>query len=829
MAVTFSSSSSTGTDLDLSGDLTVSGTTTTINTAVTTLVDPIIHLQTASGGGALASDTDKDVGLALQYHTGSAAKQAFLGWDDSAGKLTFIADASLSSEVVSGSVGTIVATFEGNLTGDVTGNVSGSAATTTGAAAVATEVTASANNTADETVYPTFVGGATGSQGIETDTGLTYNPNSGILTATAFAGDITGNVTGNASGTAASVTAGSQGNITTLAALTSLGAAGATTDIAAGDVTMYNAADNGNPTISLGSSSAERLVITTSYVSGGQLLEYVKFSTIEASSTANRGKYIFDVDGTDILTIDDGGIDIASGKTFAINGSDIATTDTTYTAGDGLTLTGTDFDLDGSLTTVTSILQAGLKVGRDAHNLVDFTTDDKLIFRVADVNEVELVADVLQPATNDGVALGTASLGWSDLHLATGGTIFATDLVLGEDAQTVIDFETANEIHFDADNAERVKIDSTGLNIVSGSLETATIDYTDGDLSMTIADGGKVTFAAGFAVGSDAAGDILYSNGTNYVRLGKGDDDQVLTLASGLPSWAAAGGGQSPYDAIVASSGGDYSDLQTAEDALDGGAAYKALVKQATYSETTWTIDTAGAHWVIEGGTTITGSIVLSANDATIEFGPGCTVSATLTISGSGCRVSMQNGFTAVQLVVSGHNNQIDGGGWDTQINGAASNVAVTISGNHNQVKNLKCSTTQGGAGALNAMNVSGYWNDVEAIYVTASGNDGIYVTGATCKVTSCRVTNLDANAIYSTATNNVWVNNLTWETDGIAYFLGSNCDDSVVVGNAAHITTGVPLNISSDSENCVVVGNRFDGSITDSDGTGVVASNDLT
>ena len=440
MAVTFSSSSSTGTDLELIGDLTVSGTTTTINTAVTTLVDPIIHLQTASGGGALASDTDKDVGLALQYHTGSAAKQAFLGWDDSAGKLTFIADASLSSEVVSGSVGTIVATFEGNLTGDVTGNVSGSAATTTGAAAVATEVTASANNTADETVYPTFVDGATGSQGIETDTGLTYNPNSGILTATAFAGDITGNVTGNASGTAASVTAGSQGNITTLAALTSLGAAGATTDIAAGDVTMYNAADNGNPTISLGSSSAERLVITTSYVSGGQLLEYVKFSTIEASSTANRGKYIFDVDGTDILTIDDGGIDIASGKTFAINGSDIATTDTTYTAGDGLTLTGTDFDLDGSLTTVTSILQAGLKVGRDAHNLVDFTTDDKLIFRVADVNEVELVADVLQPATNDGVALGTASLGWSDLHLATGGTIFATDLVLGEDAQTVIDF-----------------------------------------------------------------------------------------------------------------------------------------------------------------------------------------------------------------------------------------------------------------------------------------------------------------------------------------------------------------------------------------------------
>jgi hypothetical protein len=44
--------------------------------------------------------------------------------------------------------------------------------------------TASANNSADETVYPVFVDGATGSQGAETDTGLTYNPSSGLLTST---------------------------------------------------------------------------------------------------------------------------------------------------------------------------------------------------------------------------------------------------------------------------------------------------------------------------------------------------------------------------------------------------------------------------------------------------------------------------------------------------------------------------------------------------------------------------------------------------------------------------------------------------------------------
>jgi len=181
----------------------------------------------------------------------------------------------------------------------------------------------------------------------DTDTPrITVTPVTTFTGAITANGGVVGNLTGNASGTAATVTTASQGNITTLNALTSFGAAGATTDVVAGDVTMYNAVNDGNPTISIGSSSAERLLITSSYVSGGQLLDYVKFSTVEASSTANRGKYIFDVDGTDILTIDDGGIDLASGKTFAINGSDLITTDTTYTPGDGLDLSGTEFSVD---------------------------------------------------------------------------------------------------------------------------------------------------------------------------------------------------------------------------------------------------------------------------------------------------------------------------------------------------------------------------------------------------------------------------------------------------------------------------------------------------
>ncbi len=215
-----------------------------------------------------------------------------------------------------------------------------------------------------------------------------------------------------------------EGAIDTLSNLGTIGKACATTNIVAGDITMYNAENNGNPTISLGSASAERLIITANYDSGAQTLCNVEFATAAASGTANKGKFVFDVDGTDIATIDDGGIDIASGKTFSINGSDISTSDTTYTAGDGLTLTGTDFDLDAALTTVTSVYNASLKVGRDSGNLIDFaTTDNKLIFRVNCVNEVELVENALSPVTSDNAALGTGSLMWSDLFLASGSAI----------------------------------------------------------------------------------------------------------------------------------------------------------------------------------------------------------------------------------------------------------------------------------------------------------------------------------------------------------------------------------------------------------------------
>ena len=119
---------------------------------------------------------------------------------------------------------------------------------------------------------------------------------------------------------------------------------------------------------------------------------------------------------------------------------------------------------------------------------------DGIIANVDIASDAAIALSKTALSAGTGVTLSTNTL---NVDAAQTGitSLLATDIKIGEDAQTIIDFETANEIHFDADNAERVKIDATGLNVVSGSLETATIDYTDGDLAITIADGGGVTFA----------------------------------------------------------------------------------------------------------------------------------------------------------------------------------------------------------------------------------------------------------------------------------------------------------------------------------------------
>ena len=113
------------------GDFQVDGTTTTINSTVTTVDDPIITL---GGDSAPASDDNKDRGVEFRYYD-NQARVGFFGYDDSytdlgghVGGFTFLHDATNTSEVFTGTASGITAgnlklTTNTNSTSNTTGDL----------------------------------------------------------------------------------------------------------------------------------------------------------------------------------------------------------------------------------------------------------------------------------------------------------------------------------------------------------------------------------------------------------------------------------------------------------------------------------------------------------------------------------------------------------------------------------------------------------------------------------------------------------------------------------------------------------------------------------
>ena len=89
-----------GGNATISGNLTVSGTTTTVDSTTVSIADPVFEI------GDDSSDDNLDRGIKFKYNSGGA-KVGFFGMDDSDAKFKFIADATDSSSVFSGSLGNV--------------------------------------------------------------------------------------------------------------------------------------------------------------------------------------------------------------------------------------------------------------------------------------------------------------------------------------------------------------------------------------------------------------------------------------------------------------------------------------------------------------------------------------------------------------------------------------------------------------------------------------------------------------------------------------------------------------------------------------------------
>ena len=100
-----------GGNLFVTGDMTINGTTTTVNSNTVTIDDPIITL---GGDTVPGSNDNKDRGIEFRYYD-SEARLGFIGYDNSNSKFVILTSATNNSEVFSGVTGTLVANIDGTI------------------------------------------------------------------------------------------------------------------------------------------------------------------------------------------------------------------------------------------------------------------------------------------------------------------------------------------------------------------------------------------------------------------------------------------------------------------------------------------------------------------------------------------------------------------------------------------------------------------------------------------------------------------------------------------------------------------------------------------
>jgi cytoskeletal protein CcmA (bactofilin family) len=122
-----------------------------------------------------------------------------------------------------------------------------------------------------------------------------------------------------------------------------------------------------------------------------------------------------DIDGTleaDAITVN--GATLTEFITDAVGGMVSSNTET------GITVTfedsdnTLDFALGSSQTTISSLTNTSLVIGRDADNDIDFATDNTILFRADGADQIKLVNGALAPVTDNDIDLGTSSLEFKD-------------------------------------------------------------------------------------------------------------------------------------------------------------------------------------------------------------------------------------------------------------------------------------------------------------------------------------------------------------------------------------------------------------------------------
>ena len=215
-----------------------------------------------------------------------------------------------------------------------------------------------------------------------------------------------------------------------------------------------------------------------------------------------------DIDGTleaDAITVN--GATLNEVITDAVGGMVSSNTETgisvTFEDGDN-TL---DFVLGSSQTTISSLLNTSLVIGRDADNDIDFATDNNIIFRAAGADQIKLQDGALVPVTNNDIDLGTSSLEFKDAFFD--GTVTAdafagplTGNVTGNVSGTAATVTGAAQSNITSLGT------LTTLTVDNVIINGTTIGHTDDTDLMTLADGVLTVAGEVDAVSLDVSGDV---------------------------------------------------------------------------------------------------------------------------------------------------------------------------------------------------------------------------------------------------------------------------------------------------------------------------------
>jgi hypothetical protein len=642
-------------NVTISGNLTVNGTTTTTDTNELHVTDPLIKLAKDNTANSL------DIGFYGQYRA-SGSNNQFAGLfrdqnDSGKFKLFELLQAEPTTTVNTGGTGyqtaTLVANFEGNVVGNLTGTIQTAAQGNITSLGTLTALQVDNLNINGNTISSTAgtdlkITPLSGQQIVLDDTiiidaGVVTGATS--ITSTTFVGALTG----NASGSSATVTGAAQTAITSVGTLTALQVDNINID---GNTISSSAGTDLNITPLAG----QQIVLDGTIVVDAGVIT----GATSITSTAFVGNITGDVTGN---TSGNSGTatTLATSRNFSISG-DITASTVGFNGSDNVVLSASIDDnvVGAAQLNISGNGTAGQAILSDGDGSFSYGDASKTTEQIQDI-----VGGMVTGNTETGITVTYEDAdGTLDFVINPAQTtitsLLATDIKIGEDDQTKIDFETADEIHFYVANAQQIKlVDGAIVPITNNDIDLGTSSL---EFKNAFFDGTVTSDAFAGALTGDVTGNASTATALETARtIGGTSFDGTSNIAIALSATATAlatartiGGVSFDGTANI-----DLAGVNTTgnQDTSGNSATATALATARTIGGTSFdgtaniAIALANTATTLANARTINGvSFDGSANITTLTAGTGVSVSGTAVSIGQAVATSSSPTFANLTL-----------------------------------------------------------------------------------------------------------------------------------------------------------------------------------